>query len=85
MNVDSGGFARLRSEKISGDDQSLLSSNPNGKNRFPTNRPTKRLKKNSTADSGDFARLPPKSIGVWSENFSGDGHSLLFTDPIKKL
>lgn len=47
----------------------LKPSDPIQKFWFPTDRPTKRSKMNSNADSSDFAELRPKSVGVQSEKF----------------
>lgn len=46
--------------------------------------PTECAKTNSTVDSSNFARLQPKSIRVWLENFFCDGRNFLPSDLIRK-
>lgn len=38
----------------------------------------------SATDSGDFSQLRRKSIGVWSEKYSGSSRSLISLDLIEK-
>lgn len=78
-------YVGVRSKKFSDSDWSLLFLDSIRQFRFPTNQLFERLKTNSTADSDDFARLQPKSVGVWSENFSDNNWSSLLSDPIGKL
>lgn len=77
--VDSSNFVRfrskligVRSEKNFDDDWSVLFSNLIGELRFPTDRLTERLNTNFNTNSGNFARLLPKSVGRffrrWSES-----------------